>query len=161
MTLNMSPVCQLYQEKQMKLSVTAIAMLMATLIFSIVYSTVGFQDVLDTPAEKSPLAPNTLYNSVVLAGKRLVSVGQRGHIVYSDDDGKSWVQATVPVSSDLVAVHFATPQKGWAVGHDGVVLQSADGGATWNKQFDGRTAAQSSSVTTRLIPQKGRMLRAY
>jgi photosystem II stability/assembly factor-like uncharacterized protein len=31
---------------------------------------------------------------------------------------------------------------GWAVGHDGVVLHSQDGGLTWAKQFDGRAAGQ-------------------
>ena len=102
----------------------------------------GSQDVLDTPALKSELAAKTLLNGVALAGKRLVSVGWRGHILYSDNQGKSWTQASVPVSSDLTAVSFPSPQKGWAVGHDGVVLHSSDGGATWAKQFDGRAAAQ-------------------
>lgn len=106
------------------------------------YATPSFQDVLDTPAIKSPLAEKSLLNGIVWAGKRLVCVGWRGHIIYSDDRGKSWTQAVVPVSSDLVAVNFPSPKKGWAVGHDGVVLHSADGGATWVKQFDGRAAAQ-------------------
>jgi photosystem II stability/assembly factor-like uncharacterized protein len=102
----------------------------------------SFQDVLDTPAMRSDLAAKTLLNGVTLAGKRLISVGWRGHIVYSDNQGKSWTQASVPVSSDLTAVSFPSPQNGWAVGHDGVVLHSSDGGATWVKQFDGRAAAQ-------------------
>ena len=67
-----------------------------------------------------------------------IAVGQRGHVLYSDDAGKTWRQADVPVSSDLVAVHFPSASAGWAVGHDGVVLHSADGGATWTRQFDGR-----------------------
>ena len=103
---------------------------------------IAYQDILDTPAPKSRLPATALLNGVTLAGKRIVGVGQLGHVVYSDDGGKSWTQAVVPVSSDLLAVHFPTPQQGWAVGHDGVVLNSADGGATWNKQFDGRAAAQ-------------------
>ena len=119
------------------------AVLLATAsILSVAYSRTGFQDVLDTPATKSPLASKTLFNGIVLAGKRLVSVGQRGHIVYSDDEGDSWTQAAVPVSSDLTAVCFPTPRLGWAVGHDGVVLHSSDGGATWSKQFDGRAAGR-------------------
>ena len=101
-----------------------------------------FQDVLDTPALESPLAIKNLLNGVAVAGKRLICVGQRGHILYSDDQGKKWIQARVPVSSDLVAVYFPSPQKGWAVGHDGVVLHSSDGGSSWIKQFDGRAAAQ-------------------
>jgi photosystem II stability/assembly factor-like uncharacterized protein len=102
----------------------------------------AFQDVLDTPALKSPIASKTLYNGIAMAGERLVCVGQRGHILYSDDQGISWTQAEVPVSSDLTAVNFPTTLKGWAVGHDGVVLHSNNGGATWSKQLDGRTATK-------------------
>jgi photosystem II stability/assembly factor-like uncharacterized protein len=102
-----------------------------------------YRDLLDTPSEATPLAAQTLLNGVVVAAKRLVCAGQGGHIVYSDDQGKSWKQASVPVSSDLVALQFPTAQKGWAVGHDGVVLHSSDAGATWVKQFDGRAAAQT------------------
>lgn len=99
-----------------------------------------FKDVLDTPAAASAQAPMGLLNGLALAGKRVVAVGQRGHVVYSDDAGRTWVQAKVPISSDLVAVTFPTPSKGWAVGHDGVVLHSADAGATWTRQLDGRGA---------------------
>ena len=97
----------------------------------------GFADVVTTPAEMSPLASKALLNGLAVAGKRIVAVGQRGHIVYSDDHGASWLQAKVPVSSDLVAVSFPTPEQGWAVGHDGMVLHSADGGASWKTQLDG------------------------
>jgi photosystem II stability/assembly factor-like uncharacterized protein len=68
-------------------------------------------------------------------------VGQRGHILTSDDNGSSWQQAEVPVSTDLVAVHFPSASQGWAVGHDGVILHSADGGRRWQRQLDGRRAA--------------------
>lgn len=99
----------------------------------------GFRDVLDTPAAASELAAKGLINGLATAGQRLVGVGQRGHVVYSDDQGKSWRQAKVPVASDLVAVSFPSAQQGWAVGHDGVVLHSTDAGATWTKQLDGRS----------------------
>lgn len=102
----------------------------------------GFQDVLETPAMASELAAKGLINGLALAGARVVGVGQRGHVVYSDDQGRSWRQARVPVSSDLVAVSFATRHKGWAVGHDGVVLHSADGGATWTRQLDGHAVGE-------------------
>ena len=51
-----------------------------------------------------------------------------GHIAYSDDQGRSWVQAAVPVSVDLTSVSFVTPRLGWVTGHDGVVLRSDDAG---------------------------------
>lgn len=97
-----------------------------------------FADTLDTPAMSSDLAAQGPLTGVASAGERLVVVGQRGHILYSDDAGRRWQQAEVPVSSDLVAVHFPSASQGWAVGHDGVILHSSDAGATWNRQFDGR-----------------------
>jgi photosystem II stability/assembly factor-like uncharacterized protein len=101
-----------------------------------------FRDVLDTPSVKSPLAARGLLNGLARAGQRLVAVGQRGHVLYSDDAGKHWEQADVPVSSDLVAVSFPDANNGWAVGHDGVVLHSGDAGRTWNVQLDGRRVGE-------------------
>ena len=99
----------------------------------------GPRDVLDTPALKSTLAASSLVNGLTLAGQRVVAVGQRGHVLLSDDHGKSWQQASVPVSADLVAVSFPSAEQGWAVGHDGVVLASSDAGRSWVRQLDGRT----------------------
>ncbi|MCW8278535.1 glycosyl hydrolase [Pseudomonas sp. PCH199] len=98
----------------------------------------GYVDVLDLPARPSALAVRSPLLDVANAGKRLVAVGQRGHVLYSDDAGRQWQQADVPVSSDLNAVYFPSPEQGWAVGNDGVILHSSDAGATWNKQLDGR-----------------------
>lgn len=117
-------------------------LLAISLLAPVLASAATFQDPLDVPAKASAQASKGLINGLAMAGNRLVAVGQRGHILLSDDQGKSWQQASVPVSSDLVAVYFPTPQNGWAVGHDGVVLHSADAGKTWVKQLDGRTAGQ-------------------
>ena len=101
-------------------------------------ATGGWRDVLDTPALQSPLAAQALVNGLASQGTRTLAVGQRGHILYSDDAGQKWKQAEVPVSSDLVAVSFPDGRNAWAVGHDGVVLQSSDAGQTWRSQYDGR-----------------------
>jgi photosystem II stability/assembly factor-like uncharacterized protein len=98
----------------------------------------GFADPLDVPAVKSPLSAQRLLTAVAFAGPRIVAAGQRGHIVFSDDQGKSWAQAEVPVSSDLTGLAFPSAQRGWAVGHDGIVLVTADGGRSWTRQLDGR-----------------------
>ena len=95
-------------------------------------------DVLDRPARPSALADSRPVAALAHAGQRLVAAGQRGHILLSDDDGRSWRQAAVPVSSDLTALSFPTAAIGYAVGHDGVVLGTRDGGATWRKLLDGR-----------------------
>jgi adhesin HecA-like repeat protein len=99
-----------------------------------------WRDVLDTPAIKSPLAVRALVNGLAIAGTRIIAVGQRGHVLLSDDAGKSWQQAEVPVSSDLVAVSFPSASTGWAVGHDGVVLRSTNAGGRWTRQLDGHRA---------------------
>ncbi|HEY1092654.1 MAG TPA: YCF48-related protein, partial [Burkholderiaceae bacterium] len=72
------------------------------------------------------------------AGQDLVVAGQRGHVLWSADAGRSWSQAEVPVSSDLVALSFPDASDGWAAGHDGVILHTPDGGRHWQRQLDGR-----------------------
>lgn len=94
-------------------------------------------DLLLAPAVKSDKATTSALMDVVNTGKRLVAVGEHGHILYSDDHGLSWDQAAVPTSVTLTAVDFPTAQLGWAVGHDGIVLHSSDGGASWETQLEG------------------------
>ena len=102
----------------------------------------AYKTPVEVPAMPSKLAAYAPLIGVAKAGKRIVAVGLYGHIVYSDDEGKSWMQAQVPVSSDLVAVSFTDEKNGWATGHYGVVLHTTDGGATWSKQLDGKAAAE-------------------
>jgi photosystem II stability/assembly factor-like uncharacterized protein len=115
----------------------------------------GFRDVLDTPAAIAPRATAGLFNGLARAGSRIVAVGQRGHIVLSDDGGTSWKQARVPVASDLVAVAFPTPMHGWAVGHDGIVLHSADAGASWTRQLDGRALGKVLGYADKRLAEQG------
>ncbi|MHA6203581.1 YCF48-related protein [Dyella soli] len=131
--------------------------LVALALMAPAVASAGFADVLDTPASQSPLASRGLLNGLALAGKRVVAVGQRGQVVYSDDAGANWRQASVPVASDLVAVNFPTPQQGWAVGHDGVVLHSSDGGATWVRQLDGRHVGQLMMEQLRARAARGEL----
>ncbi|KAF1018830.1 MAG: Ycf48-like protein [Pseudomonas sp.] len=86
-------------------------------------------------AIESPKAAKGLMIDVVHAGKRLVAVGDRGHILYSDDQGSTWAQAKVPTRQLLTAVFFVDDKHGWAVGHDAQVLASTDGGVTWARKF--------------------------
>ncbi|KJK00342.1 BNR/Asp-box repeat-containing protein [Pseudomonas sp. 21] len=90
----------------------------------------------DSNSIMSAKASSSLLLSIAHAGKRLVAVGDHGHILYSDDAGKSWTQATVPTRQLLTAVFFVNDKKGWAVGHDAQVLATTDGGTTWVRQFE-------------------------
>lgn len=84
---------------------------------------------------ESNKARYNLLVDVVNTGKRLVALGERGHILYSDDDGQEWQQAKVPSRTLLTSVYFVDDQHGWAVGHDATILASQDGGATWTEQM--------------------------
>ena len=99
-------------------------------------------DIIETPSRPTALAPEHLLNDVDTAGERIVAAGVRGHIIFSDDDGESWVQGEVPVSVTLTGVDFGTEQHGWAVGHSGVVLHSDDAGENWELQLTGVRAAE-------------------
>ncbi|RWU17952.1 hypothetical protein DM813_25105 [Pseudomonas alkylphenolica] len=85
---------------------------------------------------ESAKAEKSLMLDVTRAGNRLVAVGDRGHILFSDDQGKSWTQSKVPTRQLLTAVYFVDDKHGWAVGHDAQILVSSDGGVTWTKQFE-------------------------
>lgn len=87
---------------------------------------------------ESPKAVHGLTLDIAQAGKRLVAVGERGHILYSDDAGRNWIQARVPTRQLLTALTFVDSQHGWAVGHDALILATQDGGATWTRQFEDR-----------------------
>lgn len=85
-------------------------------------------------AELQPLATESLLLDVTRIGGRFVAVGERGHVVFSDD-GAEWEQAEhVPTRSTLTRVTTADNRL-WAGGHDAVIITSGDGGKTWSRQF--------------------------
>lgn len=86
----------------------------------------------DGPARVRALAVRSTLLDLVLAGRRLVAVGERGHVLLSDDGGKAWRQArSVPTRTTLTALHATSDSQLWACGHGGVILSSRDGGETW------------------------------
>ena len=100
---------------------------------------------LQRPALQVKAPERQVLQTAARAGGRVVAIGERGLIVLSDDQGKTWRQARqVPVSVSLTALSFVDAQRGWAVGHGGVVLHTADGGETWTRQADGVALAQAA-----------------
>lgn len=85
------------------------------------------------PAEMSPRAIRGLLLDIAYTGQRLVAVGERGNIVASAD-GVRWAQVSVPSRSTLTGLVFVDENNGWATGHDGTILHTADGGRTWTLQ---------------------------
>ncbi len=90
--------------------------------------------------ESGPLTKQTmsrlLLTDATRIGNRVVAVGDRGYIVYSDSNGESWRRAKTPSGTPLLtAVFFLDAKIGWAVGHDSIILTTSDQGESWTKAF--------------------------
>ena len=96
--------------------------------------------VVSKPSVKVKSPSGYVQLAIAQAGSRIVSVGERGLIFYTDDR-QSWIQAEVPVSVTLTDIEFSSDTEAWAVGHGGIVLHSTDRGETWKKKLDGVKSA--------------------
>tara|TARA_R110001583_G_scaffold189741_1_gene353479 strand:+ start:184 stop:1239 length:1056 start_codon:yes stop_codon:yes gene_type:complete len=123
-------------------SVLAVVLLAGLSVLLPAHAAVTLPATLERPSQHDPLAEHSMLSAMTRAGDRLLAAGEGGHILYSDDMGQHWQQAEVPVSVTLTAICFATADVGWAVGHRGVVLKSADGGKSWVRQLEGNALAQ-------------------
>lgn len=87
-------------------------------------------------ATPSKLSSRDLLLDATMAGSRMIAVGEFGHVVYSDDGGKKWLQAkTVPTQVTLTTVYFVNDKIGYAGGHDSTVIRTNDGGNTWSEVY--------------------------
>ncbi len=85
-------------------------------------------------ARRRPLALKSTCLDLTRAGERLVAVGERGHVLLSDDQGVHWRQASaVPTRATLNALHALDARTLWAVGHGGTILRSTDAGENWQR----------------------------
>lgn len=104
----------------------------------------------DGTARTRGRAAKSAFLDITWVGDRLVAVGERGHVLLSDDQGRQWRQArSVPTRTTLTAVHAVDGQQLWAVGHGGVILGSKDGGESWTRVFghvDGKDVLLSVHV---------------
>ncbi|MFC0444959.1 WD40/YVTN/BNR-like repeat-containing protein [Pseudidiomarina halophila] len=94
-------------------------------------------DVIYAPAMIAPEATSAVLTEIATTADRQVAVGDYGVIVTREHGSDDWQQADVPTSVFLTSVDFANDSIGWAVGHHGVILQTTDGGQTWERQLDG------------------------
>lgn len=99
----------------------------------------GFADnnVLQVAAEINDIAEKSVFLEIDNYGQRQILVGEYGRILVREDGDSSWIQAKVPVQTTITAVEFVDKQVAWAVGHQGVILKTTNGGSDWRKVFDG------------------------
>lgn len=112
-------------------------------------------------SELAPLAAHALLLDAVNTGDKIVAVGDHGNVVISRDNGLTWTQSITPTRVLLTAVSFPDPQHGWAVGHNGVILATSDGGATWQRQDDGKGLETVLLDVRFLSPSTGFAVGAY
>ena len=96
------------------------------------------------PALESERSVSGLMLEAARHGDRIVTVGEQGHALWSDDNGQSWAQAQVPVSLALTSVAFSGDGVAWATAHDGYLLRSDDKGETWTVKLSGSDVARLS-----------------
>jgi photosystem II stability/assembly factor-like uncharacterized protein len=64
------------------------------------------------------------------------AVGDAGTILRSPPDspdyGNNWISVVSGTSANLRGIHFINPREGWIVGGSGTILQTVNGGATWD-----------------------------
>ena len=79
------------------------------------------------------IVSKALFTDIMATNTGAVAVGERGHILKTSNY-TDWVQVPVPTRSLLTNI-FARDANLWAVGHEEVILHSADAGATWSRQY--------------------------
>jgi photosystem II stability/assembly factor-like uncharacterized protein len=140
----------------MKLDRRHAMVLTAALLAQDVWAASIVPPALERPALAIRAPARAVLLAACAAGARLVAVGEHGVVILSDDQGATWRQArAVPTSVSLATVRFADEHKGWAAGHAGVILHTADGGETWTRQADGRSLAQAAvAVSSRSADER-------
>lgn len=109
--------------------------------FFLAWSAIGFaqedSESLDIDyAQIRPLAPESLLLDVAeTPSGRLVAVGERGHVVLSDDQGETWRQSNVVPTRSTLTTIAASGERLWAAGHDTTIITSGDNGDTWSRQY--------------------------
>jgi photosystem II stability/assembly factor-like uncharacterized protein len=118
--------------------------------YSVVVKMPGFKDVV-TSINVSP--KNAQLALVPVPTKVLGwSVGNRT-ILRTTDGGASWTKQGI--DGDLEAVTFITPQLGWAVGAEGLIIHTRDGGSTWKPQDSGLSRNQRLMSVCFVSPLSG------
>lgn len=92
----------------------------------------------------TPTVPNMLLLDGAVAGAEILAVGERGTILGTNDQGRTWEARPSAVEATLTGISFAPDgRRGWVVGHDALILGTEDGGRSWRKQWQGENLTDS------------------
>jgi len=90
----------------------------------------------DWATQGTGVSSQTLYDIDGIDQNKLAIVGDRSAFLYTTDGGLNWTVATHDLVGEtkISDLFFLDANHGWAVGNDGVILFSANAGATWAKK---------------------------
>lgn len=94
------------------------------------------------------------FQTVAARGDRVWVAGDPGGAIWrSEDAGQRWHRESTGQPLPLTALRMRDDRRGWAVGALGLILSTADGGATWTRQRGGgRAAVLAVSARPRRLP---------
>lgn len=99
--------------------------------------------------KKQPAPTRYLMTAGVFTDKsKGVMIGAGGTILFTEDAGYSWEQATLGGGgrAKLGSVFFIDGKNGWAVGAEGKIYQTINGGRFWREQASGTNRALNDIV---------------
>ncbi len=106
--------------------------------------------------------PRVLLLDGAVVGPDIVAVGERGAIFRSTDNARTWQAAASLATATLTGVTFVPEGvRGWAVGHDALILTTSDAGRTWQQQWQGESLADSFLDVLALDAQRVIAVGAY
>src|SRR5512135_3099848 len=80
-----------------------------------------------------PKPQGEMLNDVVHAGAgEIWAVGDRGTVLHSFDEGKTWLHEMYGQTDNLQDVHALDTLTAEAVGDNGTFIRTTDGGYSWN-----------------------------
>jgi M6 family metalloprotease-like protein len=89
-------------------------------------------------------------DDMVESGASFISINTGwivGNFIYKTvDGGVTWTKLNDPTTKQLTSVCFVDGNNGWAVGAQGVIIHTSDGGSTWNVQDPGSLSGMWESL---------------
>ena len=85
-------------------------------------------------APAMPFVQTMQVSTLAKSSAGVVAGGEQGHIFYTNDEAKTWQQATLPAPQRYAQINeitFADANEGMASAHEGVMLHTTDGGKSW------------------------------
>ena len=107
--------------------------ILSVFVFFLFGSIAPVAQLIDGPSVTARLAKESLLLGIHGRAGIAIAVGERGHILLTNNQGKNWIQKQSPTRRTLNSVYLLDQKTIWIVGHQSTVLRSQDSGESWTK----------------------------